>query len=535
MKKKTAAIGIKSKIAQAVGRAVRAAPSASTHDSMTFLEPPFPKVQASDMTLENGATQPLMDVTTAKTGVRTHAGAKPTAKKPLLKRPVVAGKNADGEEKTHTSDDSMNVLKNTSGKAKDGSEVPKLKKIVDPEGLDGGSTHVTLPDVGSLVSANFEEEVNADGFDDGDFLNDIPVAEDEELGIEPINTMDALPQDDLIDPLGGQDPLDNIGFDDGTEVIGGDEEEGDGEKENPFAKKEEANAEMDVLDADGVDDSEIGHLAFANIGSSVSVLRTKGRNRIIATLTRAGALAMQNGDTYQTPEFQDVTMRQIEQLGLREGLHSMGFKLDRITTAAANPVAERRVATAIQAKVKQIANEQAKQKAVFQQSLAIASVGMQKGYFEGTTNPLYQAVIAALVEAGVQRPQRIVAHAFAQASADHAKELFALAQRISEADDVSRASYCKGMNMISDHVVNASFEADQEDVTPQDAGIEDMGDNLFDDETPIEADTTHQSPASVTAAFNRVGTPVRAGLQSQPANAGVAAILRGDAPLRFGY
>ncbi len=285
---------------------------------------------------------------------------------------------------------------------------------------------------------------------------------------------------------------------------------------------------QDLVDIDETPDDEVSDVVFAAYNGRLSVIKA---NRIIATMTERRAIQAKCLDIYMEEQFQEVTAHALDTKGLRKGLKSMGFIMAKVNVEK-NSVVEARVKAQVSkttASVRAKAEEHTK---VMAQSLAIASVGVNRRFFKGYENPLKDALVAALVSAGVRNGHRLVSAAFAQHGTAYAQSIVQLATKISADTEEVRDNYADSLDMTSgdldDNIVPVGADADN-----LDEGSWDDADDVADVDEDFAADISVEG-ALATAGVRR---PVTASLQHQaPRNKGqysVAAsrIIAGDAPL----
>ena len=259
---------------------------------------------------------------------------------------------------------------------------------------------------------------------------------------------------------------------------------------------------MNILDVDGTED--VGDdVAFATIGASVHVIR---KNRIIASMTPRIAAASDRSELYLTEKFHEVTAMEIQQKGLRKGLRSMGFELAKVNVAASN-VVEERIKKQAQVQASAIRKVQASKEKNMEQALAVASVGVAKGYFKDVENPLMSVLASELQAAGVRNAGRLLRRAFASAGFAFNKNVFALASKIAAMPEEVRAGYVQALDMTADDIEGNPFGS----------GADEGGDTAMDDVDAFDADEELDDAfindieaSATTAAFTQPGKRVTA-------------------------
>lgn len=314
--------------------------------------------------------------------------------------------------------------------------------------------------------------------------------EDEDWDEEPSDGDDG---DDDIDL-----PNDNDGIDEDTPAF---------EDQEPEAAAA-GEDEMSMLDIDEVDDADNGDMHFATAGTRLLVI--KG-NRIIASMTERMAKATGREDVYLTDQFSEVTASEIRTKGLRKGLKAMGLVEARAKVGGSVVVKAmvRREVTKTTAAVRQVASANAD---AMDQALAIASVGINRGYFAKQSNVLREALESMLTASGMRHAKRALSPIFASVGPEYAKQVLTLAQKIAAMPQEARDGYVEALDLTSDDI----DEVD-EDVVPIGA-----------DEMDEEDDFADVEPATLaTAGVARGRRVVQAGTMSVLASS----ILNGNAPL----
>jgi hypothetical protein len=308
-------------------------------------------------------------------------------------------------------------------------------------------------------------------------------------------------------------------FDDGagptTDPLAGDVEE-------PAAPGAE---QMSVLDVDGADDDP-DDVVFANVGSSVKVIKA---NRIIASMNKIVAAKSGHEDMYLSEQFATVTEIEMAKHGVRAGLAKMGFVLATVNLGKAD-VLNKRVEAKAQKLTAGIRAEAEAQFDVLEQALAIAAVGINKGFFKNQSNELRAALETELTAAGVRGHQKMLASVFATKGIDFAKAILTVAKQVALMPVETRANFVAALDMVGDEGMfgDSSSPDFQSQIT---AG------NQEQDEFAEEVYDNGASPNSVHAALLRPATNIRSRNEVSAKATGysvsAAAILSGKAPLPF--
>ena len=389
-------------------------------------------------------------------------------------------------------------------------------RLTDPEDDSSGSTHGDnegkLKVRTASVADDFEEGTDVEattnvntpqneGEDDTLLNNDgsangVVAAGTEDLSEEELDfDWDApLPGDDAEVDLDGEEPV---------------EEEVE-ETDEPV--EVEGGEEMPILDVDNTDDTSCD-MAFASLGTKLMVIRA---NRIIATMTKRVATAGNREDVYLSDQFQEVTASEVAKQGLRKGLTSMGFVLATVNVGS-NEVLNKRVAAKASVQASTIRKVQKDNTDAFNQSLAIAAVGINRRFFKDVDNTLAASLEQSLTQAGVRGGSRLVSQAFSEHGPAYAKMIVSLANKLSAMPQELRDTYVAALDMTSE-------DAGEENLY-EEGGVdgEDFGEDFADAPDFVET-------ASVTASLSNPGHKVKS-LPKGSLSVQAHSILNGDAPL----
>lgn len=286
-----------------------------------------------------------------------------------------------------------------------------------------------------------------------------------------------------------------------------------------------ADDQMAILDVDGADDSA-EDVVFANIGSSVKVIKA---NRIIASMNKVVAARHGHEDMYMSEQFATVTEIEMAKHGVRAGLEKMGFVLATVNMGKAETL-NKRVEAKAQKLTAGIRAEAQAQFDVLEQALAIAAVGINKGFFKNQTNELRAALDTELTAAGVRGHQKMLASVFATKGIDFAKAILTVAKQVAVMPADTRANFVQALDMIGDEgMFGDSASPDfQSQITAGNTEDDEFAQDVFDDGA---------SPSSVQAALLRPATNIRSRNEVSAKATGysvsAAAILSGKAPLPF--
>lgn len=290
--------------------------------------------------------------------------------------------------------------------------------------------------------------------------------------------------------------------------------------------------DMAILDVDGADD-EGDDVVFANIGTSVKVIKA---NRIIASMSKKVAVKAGHSDVYLGDQFQEVTSVEMNKHGLRAGLKKMGFVLASVNLGRAE-VLNKRVEAKANKLTAAVRSQVVAENKALEQCMAIAAVGVNKGYFKDTRNELRAALEAELEAAGVRGAKKLVANVFATKGIDYSKSIITVAKKLSALSEDVRNQHAAALDMVGDEGIDDESDLMGDSAAPdfqsQFAGDEAQDSDDFVDE--FEADDG--APQTVAAALARpaYATRTRSEVSAKATGYSVtaAAILQGKAPFPF--
>lgn len=450
----------------------------------------------------------------------------------------------DAGGNTHFSNEETShpTLASTKGKS-------KVKANENADGEEGGTTlnpgttnvgtipNEVDPDQGYIgAGSEMEGEVDDEDFENDEFTPAPPVADDPDATFDAgdedsgtnVEASDTEMQNNMaVDKLTAADededeedwdapPPDDE--DDVEEIAEEDEESGDGgiaieeaadEVEDTAPVSDE---DLSILDIDETPDDEVEDVAFATFGTRLMAIKA---NRIIATMTARMAVNAGRNDVYLSDQFQQVTAMQIQQKGLRKGLKSMGFTLAKVNVSKQSnikAVVQKQVHKTTAA-VRQL---QADKEKVLEQSLAIASVGINSQMFKGVQNELKASLEGEFRRLGIRGASKILTRAFAEHGPAYAKQVLELAKKISAMPEEVRDGYVDALDMNDN-----TMDVQDEDMIPVGAADEDMDDDFEDG----FGETLHASLA-------RPGTRIQASVAASGKYSVTAnEILNGSRPL----
>lgn len=399
-----------------------------------------------------------------------------------------------------------------------GKRVAKAVKAAELEDPDAGGSTVdpttknvgTIPndvdpDAGYIGASEEDEEDDTDEPEGDDPDADFGVDEEEdEPEVEEASVSgDELQNNMSVNPLeaaedGGEDDPDwdaapDAEDEDDLDSDDDDDDAGDEVAEELPVEPEDLPAgeeDLSILDIDETPDDATDDVMFATAGTRLMAI--KGA-RIIATMTGRMAVNSGRNDVYLTDQFQEVTAMQISEKGLRRGLKSMGFRLQTISLAKQS-VLKAQVQKEVHKTTAAMRKVQAGNTQAFEQSLAIASVGINRNMFKGQPNALRAHLEGEFRRIGIHGARRILAHAFAEYGPAYAKQVVELAHKISAMPEQVRDGYVDALDLNSE-----VMDEPEEDVIPIGAVDEDFEDDIDD-----------SFGESIHASLARPGTVVKA-------------------------
>lgn len=330
---------------------------------------------------------------------------------------------------------------------------------------------------GTKITAADDEGKDDEEFDADEIASD-DLEEVDLLGDEGVGEGDAAP---VADPVGNPGDL-TAADDEGGELEGGDPESDGGAVASDEAEELEVSLMDDLEDVP----AEASVLDF---GESIAIAC---KTTIVAHLHQSAA--GDNKDLWGKDAFHTAIANHLKQHGVVKTVEAFSFSPVKIKIRVA-----KQLATVVSAKVEsataELLTKEKQLEAAVKQSLDIATVGINKGFWKGITNPLKAALVAELTTAGVQSPAKIVDRVFDKHGLAYAATLLQQAQVVRSRSAESRNELAATLDL-----VNTVLSAEEDD----DGGIDD----------PDEfAATAHIRPVaqSETAALlgGKAGSPSR--------------------------
>ena len=305
-----------------------------------------------------------------------------------------------------------------------------------------------------------EDDAGEDGADSGEEEGDDEGESDEgtegaeEAAGEPEEAAEGEASEEVpaVTPEGAPaagEPAAEAGEDEGEEegddsnalsvIDADDEDEGDELNEDT----EEIAADSAVDESASADDLDVSYSSVVG-GQAAWTAYHKGTPIAMARKSEAGA----NADLFDTPSFGQAALATAKVAGVKKALAELGFKPIKHKVSVSKEL--RRLVDAQVAEQREaIASDIKGYQEKFMAAMATAAVGINRGFFQGVSNPLKAALWNAMSSAGVRNPEVVIDNAFkAHSDAYHsvllaqAKDIAAKPQEVQE----SLASAVLGTN-----------------------------------------------------------------------------------------
>lgn len=318
-----------------------------------------------------------------------------------------------------------------------------------------------------------------DTYEPDDLDNYDPVENEDDLELDnsgaAAGDLELPDGDEFIAELDDEDDLENDDFED--DDVADDLEEPTYEEDvgaNDDLADDETEADvMDIVDVDDMpEEVEEDDISVAALQASLLVL--KG-DRVIASMNKQQATEEGVEDEFLSDEFADVVASVCATKGLRRGLSEMGFKMAKVNLGASRVVARQVAARTKQATAKVQASVK-KQAKSMTECLALAAVGINKGFWKDVPNPLKASVEASLLHAGVQNPKAVASRLFAAGGVEYAKAMVTVAQRLSVMPEATRNTLAEALDFTNDQIEDddEDIEGEAIDVDDDDADFQDI-------------------------------------------------------------
>lgn len=299
-------------------------------------------------------------------------------------------------------------------------------------------TKITAADEGEMDEEFDADEIASDDLEEVDLLGDDIAGEGD------------------VDPVA--DPVGNPGDLTAADDEGGEPEGGDPESDGGAVASDEAE-ELEVSLMDDLEDVP-AEASVLDFGDSIAIA---SKTTIVAHLHQSAA--GDNKDLWGKEAFHTAIANHLKQHGVAKTVEAFSFSPVKIKIRVA-----KQLATVVSAKVEaataELLTKEQQLEATVKQSLEIATVGINKGFWKGVTNPLKAALVAELTTAGVQSPAKIVDRVFDKHGLSYAATLLQQAQVVRSRSAESRNELAATLDLVNTVL---SAEEDEEE------GIDDSG------------------------------------------------------------
>lgn len=195
----------------------------------------------------------------------------------------------------------------------------------------------------------------------------------------------------------------------------------------------DADAATDVNVLDNLDDSEADAHNYLDMSYSSSVcgksMWTAFYKGLPVATARVNDLAEKNRCMFDGGELGSAIVASAKHVGVKNILKDMGFVGIKHQVSIAREV-DQRVQKEVASVKTALAASHAEYQERFMAALATAAIGMNRGFFADTTNPLKAALASALTTAGVRNAETMINNAFKNSADSYHKTLFAKASEI---------------------------------------------------------------------------------------------------------
>ena len=204
-----------------------------------------------------------------------------------------------------------------------------------------------------------------------------------------------------------------LASDEGSDIEGGEEYTGEGDDlddAGDFEKPEAAKFKMVATVS--------GNLSFQSTTDSLIALV---RNVPVATLTKEKA--GENAGLLHSESFAEAIRHTASQLGKEKALAHYGFDLISVRLPVSSFV-KKQVARKVKAAVTKVDSKTKGYSKKLNHALQIASAGMNKSFFKGSSNVLKESLYRELEAAGLRNPAKVIDKVFAARADEYHQALF---------------------------------------------------------------------------------------------------------------
>jgi hypothetical protein len=160
-------------------------------------------------------------------------------------------------------------------------------------------------------------------------------------------------------------------------------------------------------------------------GSAMWTAYFNGMPVAIASKLNAGA----NADIFENPAFGNAVIASARELGVKNTLTEMGFKGIAHEISISSVVTDKVNAQVAEAKAGLDRDRQEHAERLMA-ALATAAIGINRGFFQDTNNPVKAALWNAMSSAGVKNAEVLIDNAFRTSNDEYHRSLFAKASEI---------------------------------------------------------------------------------------------------------
>jgi hypothetical protein len=139
------------------------------------------------------------------------------------------------------------------------------------------------------------------------------------------------------------------------------------------------------------------------------------------------ASAIKHRDIFNEPVFAEATVTSAKVNGVRRGLSDMGFIPYKYTInvkGKINDVIAKHVSTAKSTVESEFEDKHAEYNDRLLAALSTAAIGINRGFFRNSTNPIKSSLWSSLSAAGIRNPETIIDNVFAAQADSYHKILF---------------------------------------------------------------------------------------------------------------
>lgn len=260
------------------------------------------------------------------------------------------------------------------------------------EGDDVSLSLIDEDDSDDELGLGEDEEDTDDGSDEGE--DDSEDSADEE-------------EEEEADDSADSDDSDDEEEDETATASAGDTAEDNGSGEGATAGDETEEVSVDLLEQvpedASIDDTDIAHASSIG-GQPVWTAYYKGQPVAVAT---AGSIRKDHADLFLTPRFGTATAAAAKVSGVKSVLSQMGFVGIKAKLHVTKHVETR--AAALAATAASSLDEKFEQRMNgFEAAVATAAIGVNRGFFEGLSNPLRETLLAGLAGVNFRNPEAVV-------------------------------------------------------------------------------------------------------------------------------